>query len=246
MQREWRREHLYKGQQKKKKDQTTKTTPLMNLNMVELLLRAATDVHGVWSDSRVKTMIYRVVQQRVPYLWYRGRSLNEEISREEANKLVVAWRNSKYPCLHSERSVAKKAFEQFLSEEFGGYKIVLLVLRLGYLNQFLLGLYAWDILSHSKLGPIPRSIHQNRHAWNYNDPHKLYKCEICTQDFANAVPCRRCKAAFGNCCASADSTLCKFCTPDDDSAVERMVRAYHQAVYEYEVQQQTYYASMQW
>ena len=128
-------------------------------------------------------------------------------------------------------SLAKKAFENYLTEAYGGYKIVLLVLRLGYLDRLLLEVHAQDILSHSQLGPIPLSLHPHHPHLLWNS-HRMYRCEGCTKDFATAVQCRRCKAAFGNCCASPDTSLCKFCfTADPDSAVERMVHAYHHAAY---------------
>ena len=134
-----------------------------------------------------------------------------------------------YPYKPGEGRRSKKAFENYLKEKYGGYKIVLLVLRLGYLNHLLLEIHARDILSHSQLGPIPLSLHPHLRLWNYN-AYRMYKCVGCTKDFATAVQCRRCKAAFGNCCASADRSLCKFCfTADADSAVERMVHAYHHA-----------------
>ena len=148
-----------------------------------------------------------------------------------------------YPYKPGQGRRSKKAFENYLKEKYGGYKIVLLVLRLGYLNHLLLEIHARDILSHSQLGPIPLSVHPHLHVRNYNAS-RMYKCEGCTQDFATAVQCRRCKAAFGNCCASADTSLCKFCfMADADSAVERMVHAYHHAIYG--LQPMPDYANMQ-
>jgi hypothetical protein len=230
---EWQQEHWYGGHQQQKELPTTQATPLANLNMVELLLRATSDAHGVWNDPRVKTIVDEVVPHRVGYLQCRCRSLNSEISREEANKLATTM---KWSCLGwmvahkpGQARVAKKTFENYLTAAYGGYKIVLLVLRLGYLNPLLLEVHAQDILSHSQLGPIPLSLHPHLRLWNYN-AYRMYKCVGCTKDFATAVQCRRCKAAFGNCCASADRSLCKFCfTADADSAVERMVHAYHHA-----------------
>ena len=234
---EWQQEQWYEGHQQQKEWPTTQAIPLAKLNMVELLLRATSDAHGVWNDPRVKMIVDEVAPHRVGYLQCRHRSLDSEISREEANKLA---KTVKWSCLgwqadhnRTKARVVKKTFDNYTTEAYGGYKIVLLVLRLGYLSPLLLQVHAQDILSHSQLGPIPLSEHPHLRLWNYNAS-RTYRCVGCTKDFATAVQCKRCKAAFGNCCASADTSLCKFCfTAEADSAVERMVHTYHHAVHAY-------------
>jgi hypothetical protein len=122
--------------------------------MLDLLLQATSyrPDGSLWmNDARIQRIYKDVMPHRRAFLELNGLSEFTELDGLQARTVLTHWQCR----IFGPHAARKSTFEQYLLHEYGGYKIVSCIIRLGVLDDSLLETHALDILSRSRFGSIP-------------------------------------------------------------------------------------------
>ena len=160
----------------------------------------------------------------------------ELLSAYQADRILEKWRDE---CTagSSRKKQQEKRFSKHLLKQYGGDKIVKLVLRTGVLDATLLNAYRSDVLTHSELGnkisggvhvpavarpnPLKRkkdsSLEKEKRLESREVRNRKLKrlCQRCGEGWGNVGPCEVCHFVCGSCCIWAGRTVCLDCPQVD-------------------------------
>ena len=205
-------------------------------------------------DERLLEIRADLEERRRQYCEASGLNASSVLTAAHASDIVRVWCEKSFERNQLNHQTKRKLFRDYLYDEYGGYKIVYIVLRAGVMDAALLKSYAKEILKGrppkasggvpvpavptARTAP-PKSVRRETR-WSENQVVKRRKregwCQRCGNDWANAGECEVCHLVCGRCCIWDGHSVCQDCPKIDrrreygslDYAVDRVIHDWQQ------------------